>query len=48
MNKILLEIVLCIIFAIFYGLLARYLNADTIIITLLILIYVKILIKGSE
>lgn len=48
MNKFLLEVFLYIILAIFYGLLVRYTNADSCIITLLILIYVKLVIRGKD
>lgn len=47
MNKILLEVFLYIILAIFYGLLVRYLNADSVIISLLILIFVKLSVRGD-
>ena len=48
MSKLLVEIFLYIILAVFYGLLVRYLNADSVIISLLILIFVKLSLRGSD
>lgn len=48
MNKFLLEVILYIILAIFYGLLVLYLNADSVIISLLILIFVKLVVRGED
>ena len=48
MSKVLLEIFLCIILGVFYGLLVRYLDADSVIISLLILIFVKLVVRGTD
>lgn len=48
MNNFLLEVILCIALAIFYGLLVKYLNADSVIISLLILIFVKLVVRGAD